>query len=77
MQPSLTNLEQRLRVHVETLAATPRPPGGEAHRQARAYIAKHLRQAGFAVEEVAYASLGTRGVNLLTTRRRRTPVCRW
>jgi len=67
MQPSLANLEQRLRVHVETLAATPRPPGGVAHRQARGYIAKHLRQAGFTVEEVAYASLGTRGVNLLTT----------
>lgn len=67
MQANLAQVEQNVRAHVAALAATPRPPGSAAHRQARAYIETHLRQAGFKVETVPYATLGTRGINLLTT----------
>jgi Zn-dependent M28 family amino/carboxypeptidase len=56
-------LEERLRGHVEALAATPRPPGSPAHRQAQAYIRDHLSRAGFTVRDDAYGP----GVNLLTT----------
>ena len=61
-----TDLEQSVRTHVAALAATPRPPGSAAHRQAQAYVEKHLKQAGFVVESVAYDALETQGVNLLT-----------
>jgi Zn-dependent M28 family amino/carboxypeptidase len=44
-------LEQRLQVHVATLAAAPRPPETPEHDRARAYVEAHLRQAGFTVEE--------------------------
>jgi Zn-dependent M28 family amino/carboxypeptidase len=60
-------LEQRLRRHVATLAAVPRPPGSAAHREAQAYIRTHLGRAGFAVREDAYTTpAAPPGLNLLT-----------
>jgi Zn-dependent M28 family amino/carboxypeptidase len=44
----LDDLAQRLRAHVEILAATPRVPESPDHRRAAAYIADHLTRAGFA-----------------------------
>src|SRR5262249_39376825 len=63
---SLEQLSARLRKHVETLAATPRPPESKAHRRAADYIRDHLQQAGFVVEETPFNEAGYRGVNLLT-----------
>jgi Zn-dependent M28 family amino/carboxypeptidase len=62
----LTQLEQRLRGHVQTLAATPRAPETPEHRRARDYIAAHLRQCGFAVTEHSFQEAGFAGINLLT-----------
>jgi Zn-dependent M28 family amino/carboxypeptidase len=61
-----TELEQRLRLHVTTLANAPRPPGSAAHRQAQAYIRAHLARSGFAVQADAYAASAVPGLNLLT-----------
>jgi Zn-dependent M28 family amino/carboxypeptidase len=62
-----TALEQRLRHHVGTLAAVPRPPGSAAHRQAQDHIRLHLKRAGFAVLEDPYSTTGALpGLNLLT-----------
>ncbi len=62
-----TDLERRLRSHVETLAAAPRPPGSAEHQNAREHIRAHLERAGFQVNAVSYASVfGTPGMNLLT-----------
>jgi len=55
-------LADRLRSHVRLIAATPRPPGSAAHRQAADYIQAGLEQAGFAIERQAFPG----GVNLLT-----------
>lgn len=55
-----------LRACVGRLACSPRPPGSYAHRTARQVIRFHLHQAGFAVEEQAFAEQGLAGVNLLT-----------
>ncbi len=62
---SLDQLAGRLRTHVETLAATPRTPGSAEHRQAAAYVADHLRRAGFAVRAAVYRNLDG-CTNLLT-----------
>lgn len=64
----LSVLEQRLRQHVSTLAATSRPPGSTAHRQAREYVHAHLQQAGFATEDVTYHTtlMPVPGINVLT-----------
>lgn len=61
-------LEQRLRQHVAALAATPRPPGGAAHRQAREYVHAQLQQTGFATEDATYhtALMPVPGINVLT-----------
>jgi Zn-dependent M28 family amino/carboxypeptidase len=56
----------RLRQHVLTLAAEPRPAGSQAHRDAGAYVADHLQEAGFAVQEVRFREAGVFGANLLT-----------
>jgi aminopeptidase YwaD len=61
-------LEQRLRDHVATLSATPRPPGSGAHRLIQALIQTHLTQAGFTVQRDAYNTPTLPpGLNLLTT----------
>jgi Zn-dependent M28 family amino/carboxypeptidase len=57
---------RRLRLHVETLAAVPRPPGSEAHRSARAYIRDRLAAAGFVVRDDPFDGSPAPGVNLLT-----------
>jgi Zn-dependent M28 family amino/carboxypeptidase len=62
----LEPLMDNLRAHVQRLAATPRPPGTPAHRQAAGYIQEQLRQAGFTVEEAPFQVAGSSGVNLLT-----------
>ena len=63
----LAGLERRLRTHVETLAAAPRPPGTAEHRKAREYIRAHLIRAGYTVDAVVYPSVfEAPGVNLLT-----------
>lgn len=61
-------LEQRLRQHVTTLAATSRPPDSTAHRQAREYVHAQLKQTGFATEEVTYHTslMPVPGTNVLT-----------
>jgi Zn-dependent M28 family amino/carboxypeptidase len=63
MHPSLA---ERLRAHVQTLAATPRPPGSPAHRKAAAHVEAHLRQAGFAVEPLTLSDAGYTALNLVT-----------
>jgi acetylornithine deacetylase/succinyl-diaminopimelate desuccinylase-like protein len=63
----LDALAERLRQHVEVLAATPRPPDSRAHRQAREYIADHLSRAGFKVQEDRHSYGGGSCINLLTT----------
>ena len=63
----LEALAERLRLHVEALAASPRPPASRAHRQAREYIAEHLLRAGFTVQEDSHSRGGDRCINLLTT----------
>jgi Zn-dependent M28 family amino/carboxypeptidase len=63
----LDALAERLRRHVEVLAATPRPPDSRAHRQAREYIAEHLFRSGFTVQEDRHSRGGENCINLLTT----------
>jgi hypothetical protein len=63
---SHNRLADNLRAHVECLAATPRPPGSEAHRQAAAYIRDQLQQAGFVVDQMPFNEAGFSGCNLLT-----------
>jgi Zn-dependent M28 family amino/carboxypeptidase len=63
---SLTQLTENLRAHVHRLAATPRPPGSEAHRQAAIYIREQLQQTGFVVDEMPFNEAGFSGCNLLT-----------
>src|SRR5262245_42041215 len=60
------DLEQRLRRHVETLAAVPRPPASEAHRLAREYVRERLAEAGFVVRDDPFGGGPVPGVNLLT-----------
>ncbi len=60
-------MEPLLRQHVATLAATSRPAGSAAHRQAAGYIRRHLEQAGFIVNDHPVGEGGVTGVNLLTT----------
>jgi Zn-dependent M28 family amino/carboxypeptidase len=44
-------LEARLRSHVLALAAEPRAPGSQRHREAALYIREHFKKAGFVVAE--------------------------
>lgn len=64
-----SSLEDRLRRHVATLAAAPRPAGSPAHRQAAAYISRHVEQAGFSVAEHRVDEAGVTGVNLIAAPR--------
>jgi Zn-dependent M28 family amino/carboxypeptidase len=59
-------LAERLRVHVKTLAQTPRTPGTTAHTAAAEYIRQHLRQAGFDIWDSPFSEAGYTGVNLMT-----------
>jgi Zn-dependent M28 family amino/carboxypeptidase len=59
-------LAERLRGHVEALAATARPPGTAAHTQAREYVFDHLGRAGFVVEEQVYRDVNGECINLTT-----------
>ena len=66
-QFDVVSLEQRLRRHVATLAATPRPPGSVAHRRAQEYIQDHLSRAGFTVEtDSCHYPASPPGLNVLT-----------
>lgn len=62
-----SSLEDHLRRHVAALAASPRPAGSPAHRQAAAYITRHLEQAGFTVADQRVEEAGVNGVNLIAT----------
>lgn len=64
-QHDLTQLESRLRQHLEVLAQSPRVPTSRAHRDAEDYIAGQLQAAGFAVQEAGYLPEGTPCTNLL------------
>jgi aminopeptidase YwaD len=64
---NLDQLADRLRVHVEHLAAHPRPQGSAEHRQAKAYIADHLERAGFQVTASLEREAGFVFENLLST----------
>jgi aminopeptidase YwaD len=66
MSQDLDQLARRLKAHVEVLSAEPRTPGSAAHDEARAYIDRHLWQAGFLVEEMRTREGGFEVVNLLT-----------
>lgn len=66
MSADLAALADRLRAHVAALAASPRTPGSAAHAQARAYVHRHLTQAGFLVQEARSREAGLEVVNLLT-----------
>ena len=58
-------LVDRLRHHVASLAASPRPPGSVAHRRAAEYVRDHLRQAGFEPWEAPFSEAGFTGFNLI------------
>jgi Zn-dependent M28 family amino/carboxypeptidase len=60
------DLADVFRAHVRHLAATPRPPGTKAHREAARYIREYLAQAGYKVEEAGFREAGFAGLNLLT-----------
>jgi Zn-dependent M28 family amino/carboxypeptidase len=62
----LEQLAENLRAHVAYLAATPRPPGSPAHRQAADYIRDQLQRAGFSVDTENFSEEGFQGTNLLT-----------
>jgi Zn-dependent M28 family amino/carboxypeptidase len=62
----MTTLADRLRQHVERLAAVPRPPGTPAHKKARAYIRDHLTVAGFTVQEKSGAEDGFEWINVFS-----------
>jgi Zn-dependent M28 family amino/carboxypeptidase len=66
MSADLNSLEQRLRRHVESLAAVPRPPASDAHRLARDYVRERLARAGFRVQDDPFHDAPGPGVNLLT-----------
>lgn len=66
MAGDLSELSRRLRAHVEALAACPRPPGSSSHQKARAYIHKHLDQAGFPFREQRSRLGGPECINVLT-----------
>src|SRR5262245_14237441 len=68
MSPDLLQLETRLRRHVEVLAQSPRTPASRAHRDAEDYIANHLQDAGFSVQEASFFDAGLPGINLLATK---------
>jgi Zn-dependent M28 family amino/carboxypeptidase len=59
-------LEQRLRRHVETLAATPRVPSTPEHLAAKEYVREHLSAAGFTVGIEHFSEADFVGANLLT-----------
>lgn len=59
-------LADRLRGHVAALAASPRPPGTAAHRQAAEYIRTQLRQAGWDIWDAPFGEAGFTGINLMT-----------
>src|SRR5258708_39263159 len=61
-----SDLERRLRQHVEALAVTPRPPGSFAHLNALIYVRNHLRAAGFTVTKTRYPTHDDECYNLLT-----------
>jgi aminopeptidase YwaD len=61
----LDPLAGRLRRHVVTLAATPRPPRSPAHAAAAGYVRDHLTRAGFRVTEERSEQGGEPCVNLL------------
>ena len=61
-----SSLARALRAHVERLAAKPRPPGTEEHRQARTYIGQQLEEAGFSVTAIPREEAGFRCVNLVS-----------
>lgn len=62
----MSNLEQRLRAHVEKLARTPRAPGSPEHLAAAEYIREHLMQAGFTVQRARFQDAEFVGTSLLT-----------
>jgi Zn-dependent M28 family amino/carboxypeptidase len=62
----LDQLAERLRRHVQELAARPRPFGSPEHQQAKAYIRAQLEQAGFEVQAAAYDEAGFQFENLIT-----------
>jgi Zn-dependent M28 family amino/carboxypeptidase len=61
----LADLTQRVQQHVMALAQSPRTPGSREHRQAAAYIRRHLEQAGLEVEEGRFREAGFVGTNWL------------
>ena len=61
-----TELINRLRTHVETVAASPRTPETAEHQAARNYIENHLRQCGFSVELKTYDAEGVECINIVT-----------
>lgn len=59
-------LAERLRQHVEFLAATPRVPDSVEHARARDYIVRHLHQAGFKARVESARESGQPCLNVLT-----------
>jgi|SRR5581483_9395789 len=52
-----TDLAQRLRRHVQVLAAAPRTPGSPQHTRTRRYLHETLSDAGWTTRDVAYAAV--------------------
>lgn len=59
------DLQQRLRRHVEALAATPRPAGSAAHQAASVYICDQLGRRGFPLRTIAHRGSGVTCQNLM------------
>jgi Zn-dependent M28 family amino/carboxypeptidase len=52
------DLQARLRRHVSALAATPRPAGSAAHRNAAIYICEQIGRRGFSLRTIAHHGHG-------------------
>jgi Zn-dependent M28 family amino/carboxypeptidase len=59
-------LQARLRLHVQRIAARPRPPETNEHQAVRGYITRQLEDAGFNVRVAAHEEADVPCLNVLT-----------
>jgi len=59
-------LRASLRLHVQRIAARPRPPETSEHQAVRGYIIRQLENAGFSVRVAAHEEAGVPCLNVLT-----------
>jgi hypothetical protein len=59
-------LQARLRLHVQRMAAKPRPPQTHEHQAVRGYVTRQLEDAGFLVRVAAHEEAGIPCLNVLS-----------